>query len=85
MLKFSGYSYLIRGQPFISGVFYGVAALRSGARLCYYAEEATARPPLYLGAGGASRAADPQRRAIRPRRRGPRVEMTLEQACPLEY
>ena len=32
MLKFSGYSYLIRGQTHESRGFYGVAALRSGAR-----------------------------------------------------
>ena len=32
MLKFSGYSYLIRGQPFRSGGFNGVATLFSSAR-----------------------------------------------------
>jgi hypothetical protein len=32
MLKFSGYSYLIRGQTHGGRGFYGVAALRSGAR-----------------------------------------------------
>ncbi len=31
MLKFSGYSYLIRGQPVKIGGFYGVAVPLSGA------------------------------------------------------
>ena len=52
MLKFSGYSYLIRGQLQKSwGVLRrGRAALQSRG-VSYYAMEAAAGPPLYLGDG----------------------------------
>ena len=81
MLKFSGYSYLIRGQTFRS---WGLTAWPSRAPVrgfkSYYAEEAAAGPPLNLGGG------DPRRGGCRSPTPGPRgglrVEMTLEQACP---
>ena len=82
MLKFSGYSYLIRGQHFRSlGCLTAVDAPRSRCECANYcAGEAAARPPLYFGAGpvkGRSPTPTP--------RRGSRVEMTLGQACPPEY
>ena len=58
MLKFSGYSYLIRGQPLRSWGFYGEPAARPDARVYYYAGEAAARPPLDLGDAAARRRAD---------------------------
>ncbi len=65
MLKFSGYSYLIRGQHFGK-----LGVLRQGTAEIpvrgenYYAEEATAGPPLDLGDGDArGRYADPQHQA----------------------
>src|SRR5437870_3909750 len=76
MLKFSGYSYLIRGQRSESRGFYGVAAPRSACECCYYAGEAAARPPLNLGDGGLgpipnTSAAPASRRApVSRRRRG---------------
>lgn len=82
MLKFSGYSYLIRGQPFRSWGFYGEVATELPLRgENYYAEEAAAGPPLDLGDGGRPRAPVP----IPNTKLGLRVEMTLEQACPPEY
>ena len=68
MLKFSGYSYLIRGQRSESRGFYGVAAPRSACECCYYAGEAAARPPLYLGDG---RVADPQHQRRACKQAGP--------------
>ena len=58
MLKFSGYSYLIRGQLLVRrvsawGCF--TAWPRPAPRprgLCYYAEVAAAWPPLHFGGGG---------------------------------
>jgi hypothetical protein len=82
MLKFSGYSYLIRGQPFRSWGFYGEVATKLPVRgENYYAEEATAGPPLDLGDGSSPKAATP----IPNTKQSLRVEMTLEQACPPEY
>src|SRR6476659_1067992 len=71
MLKFSGYSYLIRGQLSEVGVSRrGRAALQ--CEVCYYAGEAAARPPLYFGDGAAPGRADPQHQSPG----GLRVEMT---------
>jgi hypothetical protein len=63
--------------------FYGRGSLLSGAGYHYYAEEATAGPPLDLGAGLAPERAEG--RSPTPRPEGMRVEMTLRQACPPEY
>ena len=80
MLKFSGYSYLIRGQPLISGGFYGEAQPLSSCEA------------LLLRRGGRGCAATVFRgRPVGPipntrsRERALRVEMTLGQACPPEY
>jgi hypothetical protein len=60
MLKFSGYSYLIRGQPLRSWGFYGVALPLSSCEVSYYCAEEVAggtatrfrgQPPA-LGASG---------------------------------
>lgn len=81
MLKFSGYSYLIRGQTSESWGFNGVVTLRSMCEVVYYyAKEAAAGPPLYLGGGRALRL-----RPVPNTKQSLRVEMTLEQACPPEY
>ena len=77
MLKFSGYSYLIRGQLLKSWAFRGVAAPRSVRGVCYYAEEAAASSPLNFGALRA-------RPVPNTKPGGLRVEMTLGQACPPE-
>jgi hypothetical protein len=67
MLKFSGYSYLIRGQPFRSWGFYGGVATKLPVRgENYYAEVATAGPhTIFRGRQRAAegRHADPQRQA----------------------
>ena len=80
MLKFSGYSYLIRGQPLRKGgVFYGRSAPSEPERdvlvttLGCYGATATEFRGLRAAAG-------PQHRPG-----GLMVEMTLEQACPPEY
>ncbi|PQB09874.1 hypothetical protein C5O26_19215, partial [Bacillus velezensis] len=77
MLKFSGYSYLIRGQPWVSGGFYGRRPRHSAARLSTTlgvdSEPATGFRGLRSDAG-------PQRKPG-----GLMVEMTLGQACPPEY
>ena len=80
MLKFSGYSYLIRGQLYgLSVSFHGVtASAPPGARFAYCAGE---------GRGGVATAFRGRRcgRPPTPGPRGaPRVEMTLGQACPPE-
>ncbi len=79
MLKFSGYSYLIRGQPFRSWGF-----LRRG-RAAFQCEVLLLRRGGYSETAtrfrGRPVTADPQHQATG----GLRVEMTLEQACPPEY
>ena len=64
MLKFSGYSYLIRGQHFRKlGVLRTWTRRAPGASCANYcAGEAAARPPLYFGDGHRQGRADPQRR-----------------------
>ena len=49
MLKFSGYSYLIRGQPLKNWGFYGekIAPNKSENKY-YYAQRTTIAPPLSL-------------------------------------
>ena len=83
MLKFSGYSYLIRGQHFRSWVFNGCGRAALPMRVCKLlrrrgcGETATVfrrRPPPRQG-----------RSPTPTPRRGSRVEMTLGQACPPEY
>ena len=55
MLKFSGYSYLIRGQHSEVGFLrHGRAAFQLRG-VSYYAMEAAARPPMYFGGGTAVR------------------------------
>ena len=82
MLKFSGYSYLIRGQHFRSWVFNGCGRAALPMRVCKLlrrrgcGETATVfrrRPPPRQG-----------RSPTPTPRRGSRVEMTLGQACPPE-
>ncbi len=75
MLKFSGYPYLIRGQPeknwgLLASTHPGLQSEKN-----YYARSRTA-PPLILGPAGA---AGPNTK------QSLRVVMTLEQACPPEY
>jgi hypothetical protein len=84
MLKFSGYSYLIRGQPWYSGGFHGVAAPLSGAR-CATAQ-GRLRRDRHCISGPAARE-DGRSPTPGPLREGwgLRVEMTLGQACPPEY
>lgn len=65
MLKFSGYSYLIRGQRSEVGCFTAWPRRGSGARCKYYAEVAADGPPLNLG--GASTRARRLQRPISPR------------------
>jgi hypothetical protein len=66
MLKFSGYSYLIRGQTLES---WGLTAWPSRSPVrgfkSYYAEEAAAGPPLNLGGG------DPRRGGAGPQHQAP--------------
>ena len=82
MLKFSGYSYLIRGQPAEKGCLYGVRrrpAPPMRAR-CYYAKRLTLRDRHCISG--------PREQALRsptPSHGGSRVEMTLGQACPPGY
>jgi hypothetical protein len=75
MLKFSGYPYLIRGQPEKNWGL--LASTRPGlqSEKNYYARSRTA-PPLTLGPAGA---AGPNTKLSL------RVVMTLGQACPPEY
>ena len=77
MLKFSGYSYLIRGQHSEVGGFYGEAAtITSNEVYDYYAMEARRdRQSIW----GTRVTASPNTKLSL------RVEMTLEQACPPEY
>ena len=76
MLKFSGYPYLIRGQPVMGGFGGdGPPDLASGLS-CHNALRRTAQPRT-LGRAGEPAAPKTQR--------GWSGEMTLEQACPLEY
>lgn len=75
MLKFSGYSYLIRGQPL------GVGGFTAGARATPQRGELlrsawTASPPLVFRACVGRRSPT--------QARGLMVEMTLGQACPPE-
>ena len=78
MLKFSGYSYLIRGQNFRSWGFNGRAPPGpSGTRYNYYA-----RGPSELATRFQGLLLSEQCPNTKP---GLRVEMTLEQACPPEY
>ena len=74
MLKFSGYSYLIRGQRTITGGFYGRRAPR-------FQNESV----LLRSVPGAPAAVFEGLRAQGPNaRQSLRVVMTLEQACPPE-
>ena len=78
MLKFSGYSYLIRGQIFRSWGFNGRAPPGpSRTRYNYYA-----RGPSELATRFQGLLLSEQCPNTKP---GLRVEMTLEQACPPEY
>ena len=77
MLKFSGYSYLIRGQPLESGGFNGRNPRHARSEVVTTTLGVTASPPLVFGACGSRRAPT--------QARGLMVEMTLEQACPPEY
>src|ERR1044071_4031028 len=52
MLKFSGYSYLIRGQPLIVGVFTAGSPPRDRSEVYATTLGATARPPLSFRARG---------------------------------
>ena len=78
MLKFSGYPYLIRGQPEVGVSADDFRALTpvSRATTMHHAEERAASAEDFEARGG-------------PRRPTPSgaglVEMTLEQACPPEY
>ena len=73
MLKFSGYPYLIRGQPSIVGL---LASIHRGSRARSITTlRAPLAPPLIL------RAAETRT----PRPLAGLVIMTLEQACPPEY
>lgn len=84
MLKFSGYSYLIRGQPLKNWGFSGWSTpgrSERGSRFtAFYCAQCTAEPaderwgPRAAEGPGAPTPS-----------RGLRVEMTLEQACPPEY
>ena len=78
MLKFSGYPYLIRGQPLKKlGVGWPAAARASRAGRNLTTLEVSAGPPLAFGhAPGGPR---PNTKQCL------RVAMTLEQACPSEY
>ena len=89
MLKFSGYSYLIRGQPYESGGFNGVAAPLSGLRGVLLRRGGYSATADRFG-GREAAGGDPIPNTGPPEGRGrrsggPRVEMTLEQACPPEY
>ena len=73
MLKFSGYPYLIRGQPQKGGS--GRLPPRPRARVVLRLElDATAT----VFRAGRERAGPNTKQSLR-------VEMTLEQACPAEY
>ena len=78
MLKFSGYSYLIRGQPcHVSWVVLRLEPTTLPKRDTCTALGVIASPPLVFGAYRSRRTPTPSR--------GLRIEMTLEQACPPEY
>ncbi len=80
MLKFSGSSYLIRGQPWVlrEGSFYGRCPQHALSEVIATTLGVTASPPLVFRACG-----QPQVPNTSPG--GLMVEMTLEQACPPEY
>jgi hypothetical protein len=79
MLKFSGYSYLIRGQPWcrrggLAGGLEAESPPAPDARQYYYAKEGPVTgPPLVFGACLG--------RSPTPGHGGSRVETTLGQAC----
>ena len=75
MLKFSGYPYLIRGQPEKNWGLMASTRPDLQSEKNYYARSRTA-PPLTLGPAGA---AGPNTKLSL------RVVMTLGQACPPEY
>jgi hypothetical protein len=77
MLKFSGYSYLIRGQP-LEVLCEARHPPMPLSERNYYAR-VSAEPAAALEGPAAE---DRGRPITRP---GLRVEMTLEQACPSEY
>ena len=78
MLKFSGYSYLIRGQPLEIEGFYG------RRRSDYRGEKRITTPRVQTDS--ATHFRELRRRSLPTlSNEGLRVEMTLEQACPLEY
>ena len=78
MLKFSGYPYLIRGQE-CKNVLLDVAVM-SAKREMYCAPKSIRRLPIVL------RRVYTQRRDKTPNtKQSLKVQMTLEQACPMEY
>jgi hypothetical protein len=79
MLKFSGYSYLIRGQPVKRGGFTGKGRSNYRGERKILRLECETTPPLILGSDRM------HGRLPTLSNEGLRVEMTLEQACPLEY
>lgn len=76
MLKFSGYPYLIRGQPYERFNGRGRPALPSD--MCHNARRQTAQPETLRRAAMEIAAAPNTKRGLSG-------EMTLEQACPAEY
>ena len=78
MLKFSGYPYLIRGQE-CKNVLLDVVVM-SAKREMYCAPKSIRRLPIVL------RRVYTQRRDKTPNtKQSLKVQMTLEQACPMEY
>jgi hypothetical protein len=84
MLKFSGYSYLIRGQHFRSWVFYGRGRAALPVRVVQTTAHERLRRDRHCISGPGSRLRGSRSPTPDPRR-GSRVEMTLGQACPPEY
>ena len=78
MLKFSGYPYLIRGQPCKNGLLDGqpLKALQSEVCATTLGDRTTAANCI---SGESAAGQTPNTK------QGLRVEMTLEQACPPEY
>src|ERR1700742_2639728 len=83
MLKFSGYSYLIRGQHFRSWVFYGRGRAALPVRVVQTTAQERLRRDRHCISGPGSRLRGSRSPTPTPRR-GSRVEMTLGQACPPE-
>lgn len=83
MLKFSGYSYLIRGQLQKSWGFYGVAAPLSSREVLATTRWKLRRDRHCIWGTACAHGGPPPIPNARPG--GLRVVMTLEQACPPEY